>query len=375
MIRLNRIRNFMVTALVFVLLCSLVTGCGSREISEKNTGSVETSQQQRGERVITDHAGRTVKIPAKIDKVYFTSPIAQIMVYTLAPEKMAGWTMQLTDKMKKYIPPQYQELPYLGGQQMSAKLNIEEILRVKPDVIFSVGPDPISDTTKSEADKLQQQLNIPVVVVDGDINSTEKAYAFLGQILGVEDRAKKLIDYCNRTMKDVVEKTKSIPKEKRVRVYYAEGPEGLATEPKGSSHAILLDIVNAENVAEVQQKGGSGMSNVSLEQVLKWNPDVILTWSTDRGGAYKKILTSPDWKNIKAVKNGKVYEIPNYPFNWFDRPPSVNRFLGLKWLAAILYPDVYHVDLVKEVKEFYKLFYHVDLTDDDVKELLKDAGF
>lgn len=215
MIRLNRIKNFMVTALVFVLLCSLVTGCGSREISEKNTGSVETSQQRSGERVITDHAGRTVKIPAEVDKVYFTSPIAQIMVYTLAPEKMAGWTMQLTDKMKKYIPPQYQELPYLGGQQMSAKLNIEEILRVKPDVIFSVGPDPISDTTKSEADKLQQQLNIPVVVVDGDINSTEKAYAFLGQILGVEDRAKKLIDYCNRTMKDVVEKTKSIPKEKR----------------------------------------------------------------------------------------------------------------------------------------------------------------
>lgn len=371
----KRVQSVVALLLAFALLCSMAAGCGSKEMSGKNDAGGSQAPQQAAERTITDHAGRTVKIPSKIDKVYFTSILGQIMVYTLAPEKMAGWTVQLSDKMKKYIPAQYQRLPYLGGQQMNAKLNIEEIIKAKPDVIFSIGPDPISDATRSEADKLQQQLNIPVVVVDGDLRNTAKAYALLGQILGVEERAKMLADYCSKTLKEVAEKTKAIPDEKRVRVYYAEGPEGLATEPKGSSHALLLDLVNAVNVAEVPHKGAAGMSSVSLEQVLKWDPDVILAWGADRGGAYEKILTSPDWKNIKAVKNRRVYEIPAYPFNWFDRPPSVNRILGLKWLAALLYPDVYRIDMVKETKEFYKLFYHVDLTDSDVKELLKNAGF
>lgn len=283
--------------------------------------------------------------------------------------------MKLTDKEKKYIPEQYSSLPFLGGLQMNGKINTEELLKAKPDVIFSVGPDPLSDTNKSDADKLQQQLNIPVLVVDGDIRSTEKAYTFIGQILGVEDKAQELAAYCTKTLNEVTAATQSIPEDKRVKFYYAEGPKGLATEPKGGSHALVLDLVNGNNVAQVTAKGGGGMSDVSLEQVLKWNPDVILSWGVDAGGAYDLIRTSEDWKNINAVKNNKVIEIPNYPFNWFDRPPSVNRFLGLKWLANTFYPDYYKVDLVKEVKEFYALFYHANLSDDDAKDLLKNSTF
>jgi len=297
-----------------------------------------------------------------------------IMIYSLAPDKMVGWSMQLIDQQKKYIPEKYQSLPFLGGLQMNAKINNEELLKAKPEVIFSVGPDALTATTKSDADKLQQQLNIPVIVVDGDIKSTEKAYTFVGQLLGVEDKAKELAAYCNNTLKEVTAATEAIPEKNRVNVYYAEGPKGLATEPKGGSHALVLDLVNGNNVAQVDNKGGSGMSNASMEQVLKWNPDVILSWSMDSGGAYDLIRNNEDWKNIKAVKNHKVYEIPNAPFNWFDRPPSVNRFLGLKWLATTLYPDVYKVDMVKETKVFYSMFYHADLSDDDARNLLINSG-
>lgn len=358
-------RKFIVVPvlIIFVLLCTLFTGCGQKSVS-----------RQPATQTITDHAGRTVTIPAQIDRCYYTSPLGLIMVYTLAPDKMVGWSMQLTDKVKKYIPEKYVSLPFLGGLQMNAKINTEELLKAKPDVIFSVGPDALTDATKSEADKLQEQLNIPVIIVDGNINSTEKAYTFIGKILGAEDKAKELAAYCNKTMSEVTAATQAIPEEKRVRVYYAEGPKGLSTEPKGGSHALVLDLVNGNNVAQVENKGGSGMSSVSMEQVLKWNPDVILAWSVDAGGAYDVIRTDQDWANINAVKNNKVYEIPSYPFNWFDRPPSVNRFLGLKWLAATLYPDTYKVDMVSEVKGFYSLFYHIDLSDDDAKNLLKNSG-
>ncbi len=361
---MNKFRKYRivtVVALLLLLLSTVLTGCAKKETP------VPT------QKTITDQAGRQVTIPAAINRVYFTSPIGQIMVYVLAPDKMAGWTMQLSDNDKKYILPQYRDLPYLGGMQMNAKINTEELVKAAPDVILNVGTDPANDNTVTTSDKLQQQVNIPVIYVNGSLEATEQALTFIGDLLGVQDRAKEIIAYCNKTLDETTKATKDIPADKRVRVYYAEGPKGLSTEPIGSPHAKLLDVLNVTNVAQVEKAGQSGMSAVSLEQVLSWNPDVILSWGTERGGAYDLILSSPDWKNISAVKNKKVYEVPNYPFNWFDRPPSVSRFLGLKWVAATIYPDYYKVDMVKETKEFYKLFYHIDITDDEAKALLKTS--
>ncbi len=369
MSKLRKHQFLTILALLLIIVSSTLVGCGPKETAQETPTVSEVPKEQ----TITDQAGRKVTIPTKIDKVYYTSPIGQIMVYVLAPDKMAGWSMQLADNEMKYIMPKYRDLPYLGGTQMNAKINTEELLKVHPDLIFNVGPDPINAKTISESDKLQQQLNIPVVVVDGDIENTEKALAFMGHILGAEKKAREINAYCQKTMNEVMKVTKAIPEDKRARVYYAEGPKGLATEPSGSSHAEVLDILNLINVAECKNNGGGGMSNVSLEQVLKWNPDVIISWGAERGGAYDKILSSPDWKNIKAVKNQQVYEIPNYPFNWFDRPPSISRYLGLKWVTATVYPDYYKVDMVKEVKDFYKLFYHIDISDADAKSLLKTS--
>jgi len=123
-------------------------------------------------------------------------------------------------------------------------------------------------------------------------------------------------------------------------------------------------------VADVPLKGGKGMSLVSIEQVLQWDPDLILTWNDRQEGAYKIITTDPKWQNIKAVKNKEVYQIPHGPFNWFDRPPSVNRILGVKWLAHLLYPEVFSYDIYRETREFYKKFYHYELSEEDLNELL-----
>lgn len=361
----SRIASLLILFVMISTIFAGFTGCGEKK--EAKEAEQPTTQ------TITDDAGREVTIPAKIEKCYYTSPIGMIMVYTLDPDKMAGWSFELKDKDKKYIADQYESLPFLGGLQMNAKINTEELVKAHPDVIFSVGPDALSETSVSDADKLQEQLNIPVLVVDSNVDKIDEAYTFIGKILGAEDRAKVLADYCTDTLKEVDEATKAIPENEKIKVYYAEGPKGLATEPKGSMHSLVLDIVHANNVAQVEVKGGGGMSAVSMEQVLSWNPDVILSWTTDNGGAYDLIKTSQDWQNINAVKNNKIYQIPSSPFNWFDRPPSVNRFIGMKWLAATFYPEAYKVDMVKEVKDFYSLFYHVELTDEDAKDLLKNS--
>jgi iron complex transport system substrate-binding protein len=81
-------------------------------------------------------------------------------------------------------------------------------------------------------------------------------------------------------------------------------------------------------------------------------------------------LKDPAWSGIRAVRDGRVHLIPRTPFNWFDRPPSFMRILGLKWLMSILYPREYTVDLIQETREFYSLFLSVPLSAEDAKRII-----
>lgn len=362
-------KKLLAVLLVFLMAISLV-GCSKSD----KTNSKQIAKESNAKQQIVDMAGRTVEVPAQIDKVFSTSPVGMILVYTMAPEKLAGLNFEFTPKDAKYILPEFRELPYLGGWYAKATCNTEELMKIHPDIIISVGL--IDETAISQADKIQKQLNIPVVVMEYDIEKLDKTYEFAGKLMGEEKRAGELAQYCRDTVKDIKAKSSTIAEDKKIRVYYAEGPKGLETDPKGSRHTQVLEMVGAVNVADVAIKGGMGMTPVSLEQVLNWNPDLILTWTMvgQESTVYDIIVSDPKWKQIKAVQNKEVYEIPSEPFNWFDRPPSVNRILGLKWLGNLLYPEIYDYDMVQETKEFYKKFYHYELNDQEVTEILDRAS-
>ncbi|MDD2568775.1 MAG: ABC transporter substrate-binding protein [Clostridia bacterium] len=344
--------------------CFLFAGCGNTEATNPDV--------QQTERTVTDAAGREVIIPAEINKVYSTNPIGTMLVYTINPDKLAGWNTELRGGEKRFIAEKYQQLPVLGGWYAKTTGSVEELLKAKPDIIINVGET--DESSIDFADKLQEQANIPVLILKLDLDKIDETYDMLGDFINEKEVTDKCAKYCADTLKDINDKAAKITEEQRVRVYYAEGPKGLNTDPAGSRHTQVLDMVKGINVAEVENAGKAGMAEVSLEQVLLWNPEVILCWNTqEQGGYFDGIMSSADWKNISAVKNNKVYETPCAPFCWFDRPPSVNRVLGLKWLGNLLYPEVYKYDMAKEVKEFYDLFYHYQLTDAEVTELLKNA--
>lgn len=318
-------------------------------------------------------AGRKVVVPVKVTKVFSVSQIGIITLYTINPDKLAGWNFAISTEDKKYIPEKYHNLPVLGSWSgKNSTLNIEEIIKVHPDIIFSSGTTNVGDIANS--DRIQEQLGIPVVMADGSLANLEKAYQFIGDLIGESVRAKMLGAYCRRILDSIGVLISNIPAEKRIRVYYAEGPKGLETDPQGSLHTEVLDFVGGINVAEVPMLKGYGRSPVSLEQVLIWNPGLILI-GTDRGGDsfYNTIFADPNWSGIQAVKTRDVYEIPYHPFCWFDRPPGVNRIIGVKWLANLLYPETVKLDIRAEVKDFYARFYHCKLSDVAVSELLKRA--
>lgn len=362
-----------------ILLCVLMTalwqvGCSSRPDTTKQDGAAPASTLSKT-RIVTDMAGRQVEIPTKINTVYCAVPTAEAMVFSLAPEKMVAWVNRPSYEVKEFLSDRAKNLPVLGGWMgEKSTANLEEIAKVAPDLIIFMTTTGVNNNPEQIADSITQQTGRPVVIVDSSLASTAKAYRMLGDFLGVQDRAEMLASYWEKKMNAITETVSKVPKNKQVRVYYAEGVSGLSTDPSGSDHTQVLDFVKGINVSDVKAKGGQGMSAVSMEQVLSWNPDVVLvSSSTDGAKNYNIILNDPSWSKVKAVKEGKVYLTPLLPFGWFDRPPNVMRLIGSEWLACVLYPDTVKINLNQEIKDYFSLFFNQQLTDQQVNKLLKSA--
>ena len=327
-------------------------------------------------RTVTDMAKRQVQVPQVVKSVYSVSPMGDIMMYTLAPSKVAGTSCDWTADERRYLLDEYNKKPMLGGWfGKNTTGNPEVILKAHPDLVLSMGL--LDKTSISATERIEKQLGIPVIMVDSTLTNPDASYRFLGRIIDEPERAEKLATYCRKTVSEVQTIAAAIPSDQQVRVYYAEGLNGLETDPKGSQHAEVLDMVGGLNVADVPVLRGYGRATVSLEQLLVWQPAVIIVCVdrqfADGTGNWTRVMSNPAWQNIAAVKNDKVYEIPSLPHNWFDRPPSVNRILGLVWLGNLLYPDRFKLDIRGKTKEFYDLFYHKDLTDTELDEVLTHA--
>lgn len=318
-------------------------------------------------REIVDMAGRKVNVPDRIRKVYSTSPPATYMVYALDPSLLAGLNSPLKALEKKYLSRRLHSLPVLGGYFGQGQVaNIEMIIKVKPDVVIMWSSKESAVNRKMEAD--MANLGIPLVFMT--INRIEdygRGLKFLGKLLNREERAGKLADYGEKALREVAAVTKAVHPGKRISVYYAEGPDGLYTECDTSQHAELIPLVGARNVHRCETKTGYGMERISLEQVILNNPDVIFIQEKD---FYNRIRQDQRWHQIKAVRNSRVFIIPKAPYNWFDRPPSYMRYLGVKWVMTRLYPDLYQIDIIGEIKIFYRLFLGLDLTDEQCREIL-----
>ena len=135
----------------------------------------------------------------------------------------------------------------------------------------------------------------------------------------------------------------------------------------GAINVESLERLKTRNVAG-EGTGEGRLVQVSMEQILAWNPEVIITIDPL---FYRSVLDDPVWQPVQAVKDKRVYMAPVLPFGWIDFPPSVNRLIGLKWLGSVLYPELFPEDLHETTRAFFKLFYHLELSDAQLNELLE----
>lgn len=324
-------------------------------------------------RTVVDGAGRTLTLPDQVLRVYATSPVGLMMLYSAAPDKVVGWNYQMGEQEKKYILPSLHGLPVLGGWfGESGRGNRETLLAAKPDLVLSIG---MFDATAIDfADRLQNQLGVPVFVDSGKLADTAEAYERLGQALGVPERTQPLADQARRILARTREIAARVPPTAKPRIYYAEGLRGLQTDTQGSMHTEPLDFLGIQNVATGAATSGYGRISVSLEQVIAWAPDCILI-CPEKGPAGEvwrpEWLADPAWKAVPAVAKGRLLIVPPAPFNWFDRPPSPARLMGLQWLCATLWPEEAAIDLVTETRSFYRLFYHYEMSEAEAREMLR----
>jgi iron complex transport system substrate-binding protein len=317
-------------------------------------------------REITDMMGRKVTVPDSINKVYVPSPYGSYLMYSLDPSMLIGLNLSHNED-KRYLPKAARELPVIGGLGgQGQQSNLEIVLKAKPDLVIMWSAK--KSAVEGRIDGALKQLNLPLVyAVAETISEYPDVYLFLGKLLNREGQAKKLAAYCQKALSEVKEIVDRIPKGKRPTVYYAEGVDGLSTECNDSIHVELLSLAGDTDVHRCHTASHQGMEKISVEQVMLYQPDVIIA---QEKVFYDKIYSNPAWQNVRAVKDKRVYLIPRYPFNWFDRPPSFMRFLGFKWLANILYPREYKIDMVKEAKDFYRLFLNVELSNDEIKRII-----
>lgn len=305
-------------------------------------------------RPFTDAAGRTIELPDRIERVLPAGPPAAVLLYTLAPDRMVGWISAPRPEALPFLEPRTRALPAYGrltGRGGTA--NVEAVLAAKPDVIVDAGS--LGPTYASLADRIQAQTGIPYILLDGSFARMPETYRQLGAALGRQGEADALAAYADELMGMVAQAVGPIPEEKRPRVYYARGPRGLETGFSGSINTEVLEAAGGRNVAQ----GGDGrLGTVSPEQILAWNPDVIVTLDPAFAAS---VRTDPLWQDVKAVQTGRIYVAPLQPFPWFDAPPGVNRLIGLRWLAGLLHPDLFPQPLPEVVRDFYYRFYHADL--------------
>ncbi len=326
-----------------------------------------------GNITITDMAGREVTFKAN-PTIWNSSPTAEGWLCAIVPDQIIGWAAEFTEDALAYYPESVRDLESIGGNYGTSTANQENILVVSPDVIvntFDCSESGLAATIAS-ADAMAEQYDIPVVCLSRDIADTAENAANIGLWFGAAQRGYEVSVYLQSLLDLVTETADAAAAAGDVPTfYYAEQATGLFTEAVGSMHAAVFEFCGLTNCVgdDLSMSSMGGLEEVSLEQVIQWDPDYIFVWLTP---AYMEITSSDAWSGITAVQNGDVYAIPLMPQNWFDRSPNSLRVLGCLYCAAICYADYVTYDLTETVSEYFSYMYDVDLTADQLAAIYCD---
>lgn len=324
------------------------------------------------DRTVIDQLGRQVTIPDRVNRVVVLQhQTLNLLVQLDAADDVVGvlssWKKQLGPEFERFSP-RLATIPMPGDL---TQVNLESLLAEHPQVVFVANyapPEMISQIEKAGipvvAISLRRDAQSEKGKLNPQMNDEEQAYnlglqegiRLIAKVVNRESQGEALIDYAFKQRETVGARLKDIPVDQRMRVYMAN-PD-LTTYGSGKYTGLMMQHAGAINVAATSIKG---YKQVSMEQVLSWNPQVIFV--QDRyPDEVTKITRDPAWQGIDAVKNKRVYLMPEYAKAWGYPMPEALA-IGELWMAKQLYPQRFQdIDMNKAANDYYQRFYRTAWT-------------
>lgn len=377
-----KLKKFLSLFLVFTMIGGILGGCSKEEekdSAEKNVATEEkvATKDEAGSHKVTDHAGHEVEVPNKIEKIVIDQ-VPILSTYMAYNEGKAPYIVGYAGSLKQVISGTVLKdmapelLDATNTVQGQSDLNVEEIMKLKPDVIF------YNAKNQDRYEKLSK-TGVPCigfVTMGADspadpINRYGEWLKLLEDVFGEKGKMDNFLAAGDEIVKDVEERIASVPEDKRpsgmILWKYQEGTPIVAG--KGTFGDFWLKRLKVKNVAA----DAKGYAKVNVEQIYAWNPDVfyldgpgLLNIKTE--DVYNNSVEGFDFSNLKAVKDKRVYNSKLGMWNWLT--PNPDAPLVLAWLASETYPDAFKdYDLKKVIKDYYQKWYNYELSDEQIEDM------
>ncbi|HWG76828.1 MAG TPA: ABC transporter substrate-binding protein, partial [Steroidobacteraceae bacterium] len=257
--------------------------------------------------------------------------------------------------------PRIEQVP--AAFNAAGEVNIETLIGAHPDVVLMAYGGTVPRWLQAI-----EAFHIPVVLMPNDsLESLKTTVRMTGEVLGAPESrvAREYLSYFDANIRRVEEVTDKLPMSERPKVLHTASGGILTVDGRQSVIDDWIRIAGGVNAADVV-----GLARpVTLEQVVAWNPDVIIVGTAPNQQSRQAILNDPRWQHITAVKAGKVLVNPSGAYLW-DRH-SAEAALQVLWAAKQLHPAQFAaLDINQETKRFYARFFHYKLTDAELASIL-----
>ena len=358
------------TVVTVVLSASMIGGCTNSNSKLNDEKTKETSAATNVKRTIVDSTGEKIELPEKLEKMAILPWPWVSIIYTLegsgnniiAMPKGAkdGYDMSILKNMAPELDDVSTDFVDNDGN-----VNMETMANLKPDAAFCF-------TGKEAQTEKFKSLGIPVVQVKSakDMKGLKDIIKITGEALGKEDRSKKLLEWYDKTEKYIESKQSKLENVEKYKVLNFYTTNDMKMYSKSSFNATINDMLGGQSINTTTN---AGTAKVSMEEVLNYNPDIILISNFDDvvpDDFYNNKLPGQDWSKVSAVVNHKVYKVPCGIYR-MEPPNSVEKPIYMLWLASILHPDIFSdVNIEKEISNFLKEFFDYNATQDDIDKVL-----
>lgn len=330
--------------LVTILSVMLFAGCSYKK---------EEVPKENATITVEDQLGRKVEIKGEVNRIVSSYYVSTSMLIGLGvQDKVVGIEKNAKNReMYKKVAPEFLELPGVGTGK---EINVEECMNLNPDLVII--PTRLQDFIPQF-----EELGIPVLAIEPeDLDNFMNTVKMLGTAIGAEEKSNEFIKYYEDTLTKVNDLTNDV--ENKPNVYLGGTDSILKTCTSKMYQNYMFEVSGANNVTSELTDGY--WTNISVEQLIKYNPDYIYIVGYASYGI-DDVLNDSRLQDINAVKNKNVYIFPSTIEPWDYPTPS--SILGMLWTTSNLHSDIYSVDsFKKDAKEFYKDFFNLEVSDEEI---------